>query len=287
MIINYIHNLISFLLPFEIFEHTFMKNALIAVLLASPMFGMLGTMVVNNKLAFFSDALGHGTIFALALSLSLGFTSDSMSSFILALFGVFFSITMVYVKYLSKSSVDTVIGMLASIVMAAGLLLLSKNGGIGKYSYLFVGDILTITSQEITILFVIFCVTLLLWNQIYKKLIAININLSIAVSRGINAKLIEIIFTSLVAVIIAYSIKWIGILIINSLMILPAATARNISRNMKEYLWISILVSVISSVSGLVISYLFNLPSSATIILCCAFLYIISLGVKTIRSANV
>jgi len=273
---NFLRNILGELLPFGLFSHRFMANALIAIIFVSILFGLLGTMIVNNKLSFFSDALGHSTIFAIAASIFLRINANYLS-LSLVIFGVLFSITIIQIKYMSKTSVSTVISILSSVTIAFGLIFMSKNGGMNKYANLFIGDILTISDQEIYWLILIFIFILSVWRYIYPKILAISIDSTIASSRGISPKLIETLFTCLIALIVSYSVRWIGVLIINALMIIPAASARNIAQNIKQYTIISVVISMISSITGLILSYIFGLPSGPSIVVCCTAFYAISI----------
>ena len=126
-----VYALMDTLLPFEWLHYTFMKNALIAIVLLTPLFGMLGTMAVDNKMAFFSDALGHSALTGIAIGVVLGWQSQ-MSAMLL--FGLIWAVLITFVKHHSKMSADTIISVFSSTSIALGLVVLSRGGAFAKYS---------------------------------------------------------------------------------------------------------------------------------------------------------
>lgn len=258
-----IYDIFGSLLPFSWAEYKFMINALIAVLLITPLMGILGTMAVNNKMAFFSDALGHSAFTGIALGVLLGVKNDLIS---LIAFGVFISLVITRVKNKGNTSSDTVISVFSSTGVAVGLLILSYGGAFSKYSAYLVGDILSITATEIAGLFLTLSAVVVIWIFIYNKLLIISVNRELAASRGIKTYFYENVFVVLVAVVVMISIKWVGILLINSLLILPAASARNIAKNSRGYLALSVLISLIGGVAGLFISFYADTSAGATVV---------------------
>ncbi len=250
-------------------DYGFMRNAFAAVLIITPLFGLLGTMIVNNKMAFFSDALGHSALTGIAIGVVLGI-SDSLSMLV---FAVVFALLLNKIGRKSAASTDTIISVFSSCSIAIGLAILSKGGNFSKYSSLLVGDILSITKREIISLLVIFAVTFLFWFAAFNKLNAVSLNRTLAKSRRINVRLMENMFAVFIALIVTLSIKWVGILIINALLILPAASSRNIAENMREYHFFSILFSVFSGLLGLIISYFTNVATGPMIVIIASILY--------------
>ena len=240
-------------------QYGFMRNAFIAVLIITPLFGILGTMIVNNKMAFFSDALGHSALTGIAIGVVLGVSDTSWS---MVIFAVAFALLLNQISRKSTSSTDTIISVFSSGSIAVGLAILSKGGNFSKYSSLLVGDVLSITQKEILALIVIFAATLLFWCTCFNKLNAVSLNRTLAKSRGIPVRLIENLFAVFVALIVVLSIKWVGILIINALLILPAASSRNLAENMREYHVLAVLFSMFSGVLGLIISYFTNVATT-------------------------
>ena len=274
---NIIYNVADLLLPFSWAEYKFMVNALLAVVLIAPLMGILGTMAVNNKMAFFSDALGHSAFTGIALGVLLGIHNDMIS---LIAFGIFLALVITRVKNKGKASSDTVISVFSSFCVALGLLVLSYGGGFSKYSSYLVGDILSVTGAELLALFITLVAVIVIWCFIYNKLLVISINRELAASRGIRTALYENIFVVIVAVVVMMSIKWVGILLINSLLILPAASARNIAKNSRQYLALSVLLSVICSVGGLLVSFYADTSAGATIVTASAIVFFVTYFIR-------
>ncbi len=272
-----IYNAIELLLPFSWITYDFMKNALLAILIITPLFGILGTMIVNNQMAFFSDALGHSALTGMAIGIVFGIQDTNVS---MVIFAVIFSLLLNKIKRRKTVSTDTVISVFASLSTAIGLVILSKGGNFSKYSSLLVGDILSITPKEILSLLVIFIVTLIFWYGAFNKLHAISVNETLAKSKHINSALIDNIFVVIIALIVMLSIKWVGILIINALLILPAAASRNLSSNMREYHLFSVLISVFSGIVGLILSYYNNTATGPTIVIIASIIFFMTLICK-------
>lgn len=258
------YSLVDLLLPFGWLQHAFMKNALLGVLLVTPIFGLLGTMIVNNKMAFFSDSLGHSALTGIAIGVIVGIKNPIWS---MLGFSILITIAILVVKEANTASTDTIIGVFSSTAMALGIVILSRNGGFTKYSVYLIGDLLSISSSDLLTLGIVFVLVIVLWVVIFNKLLLASMNQSLASSRGINVRLYEYLFAMIMAVIVTISIQWVGILIISSLLILPAASSRNIAKNIRQYHVYSVLIALISGVSGLVLSYFGGTATGATIVL--------------------
>lgn len=272
-----IYKIMETLLPFRCIQYDFMKNALLAVLIITPLFGILGTMIVNNKMAFFSDALGHSALTGMAVGMLLGITDASLS---MVIFAIAFALLLNQIKHSGIVANDTVISVFSSLSTAIGLVILSRGGNFSKYSALLVGDILSISPAEIFRLLLAFAATLLFWFLAFNKLHAVSLNASLAKSKRVPVRLIDHAFAVLIAVIVMLSIQWVGVLIINALLILPAAAARNISANIREYHLFSLMFSVFSGILGLVLSYHLDMAAGPMIVVIAALIFFITLFVR-------
>lgn len=276
-VMSFIYDILDVILPFSWADYKFMKNALLAIIIIAPLMGILGTMAVNNKMAFFSDALGHSALTGVALGVLLGIENEIIS---LLAFGVLMALIITRVKNKGNASSDTVISVFSSTSIALGLLVLSYGGGFSKYSAYLVGDILSVTPLEILSLLVVLVGVLVLWSLIYNKLLLISINRELAASRGVKTVLYENIFVVAVAVAVMFSIKSVGILLINSLLILPAATSRNIAKNSRSYLYMSVVISLLCGITGLITSFYINTSAGATIVMALASVFFVTYVLK-------
>ena len=272
-----IYDVLEKIVPFQWINYDFMKNALIAVLIITPLFAILGTMIVNQKMAFFSEALGHSAYTGIGIGIVFGFANKNLSMLI---FAIIFALGLNRIKRKNTVSTDTIISVFSSLGTALGLVILSSGGNFSKYSNLLVGDILSITPKEIRLLEIVFLWAVIFWLIAFNQLHAISINASLAKSKGVKVEYIEDIFAVLIAIIIMFSIRWVGILIINALLILPAASSRNVSNNMREYHLYSIIISIFSGILGLVLSYYNNTATGPTIVLVASVVFFLTLLVK-------
>jgi zinc transport system permease protein len=266
------YRIVDFILPFEWTNHEFMKNALLAILLLTPLFGLLGTMVVSNRMAFFSDSIGHGAFTGIALGALLAGIQPIWGAI---LFSILFAITITVIKNKSRASTDTIIGVFSSTAVAVGLVIMSLGGNFNKYSSYLVGDLLSIAPFEIMMLFIAFIVIIILWLLIFNRVLLISINQSLAASRGVNTLLVEILFTAAIAIIVTITIQWVGLLIINSLLVLPAAASRNVTHNVRQYHAVSVGISLFAGITGLITSYYWNTATGATIVLIAAVIFFV------------
>ncbi len=266
------YRIVDFVLPFEWTNYDFMKNALLAVLLITPLFGLLGTMVVSNRMAFFSDSIGHGAFTGIAIGALLGGVRPVWGAIV---FSVIFAITITIIKNKSTSSTDTIIGVFSSVAIAAGLVILSFGGNYSTYSSYLVGDILSISPFELTLLLAVFFIVIMLWVVIFNKVLLVSINQSLAASRGVNTLVVEMLFTAAIAVVVTITIQWVGMLLINSLLVLPAAASRNVTNNARAYHAVSVGASMLAGISGLIASYYLNTATGATIVLIAAVIFFV------------
>jgi len=274
-----IYSFFQNVLPFSFVQYTFMINALVAILLITPLFGLVGTEVVNNKMSFFSDALGHSALTGIAIGVLFG-----VENYLLSMIGfaIIFALLISMILDKGNSSADTVIGVFSSVGLALGVVILSAKGGFSKYSSYLIGDILTVTENEIVMILCLLIVVVIIWILLYNKLLLVTLSGDMASGKNIKVNLIRKIFVIVIALIVTVSIKWIGIMIINSLLVLPAAAARNICKNAKSAHFTAIGISMISGVSGLLISYYVGASASAMIVLIAAVFYFVTFAVNQI-----
>ncbi|MGE5416553.1 MAG: metal ABC transporter permease [Acidobacteriota bacterium] len=275
------YSLLNYILPFQWLEFGFMKNALLAILLVSPIFGLAGTMVVNNRMAFFSDAIGHAALTGIAIGVLLGLGSPMWA---MLAFSVLLAVLISWAHIKTEASPDTVIGVFFATAVALGIVVLSRQGGFNKYSKYLIGDLLSITPGEIVLLLLVLLVVLALWVLVFNKLFLVSFNPAVARSRRINTFVMETAFAVVIAMVVTVSIQWVGILVINSLLILPAAAARNIGSSMRSYTLTAVLISFISGITGLVLSYYWETATGATIVLCAFACYVLTVIIKGVRN---
>ncbi|MFA7000871.1 MAG: metal ABC transporter permease [Candidatus Omnitrophota bacterium] len=267
------YRLVDFALPFEWAHYAFMKNALLAVLLSAPLFGLVGTVVVTNRMAFFSDVLGHSALTGIAAGLWLG-TGDPLVGMIA--FMIVLSVLITLFKTATRASYDTVLGVFFGAVTAAGIVLLSRGGGFAKFTPYLIGDILAVEPSRLYTLAALSSAAALYWFCLANKLVLISVSPVLAFSRRVPALWVQLSFGVLLAVVVGFSVRLVGILMINSLLILPAAAARNLARNVREFTTWSVAISLVCGVAGLLASYYWGAAAGATIVLFAACFYGVS-----------
>ena len=277
---NFWHELIG-RLPFEWTQFAFMRTALLAVLVVSPLFALMGTLVVNNRMAFFSDAIGHASLTGVALGVLLGLASPFWA---LLGFGLILGFGIISVQRFTRSTMDTVISLSMSFSIALGVALLSRGGNFNKFSHYLVGDLLSITTVEVEQLLL---TTLVVGGGLllaYNRILLVGLNESLARSRGLSAWWTQVLFCSAVVMVVVMNLNWVGLLIINSLLIVPAAGARNIANNARQYVLYAVAIALFSGITGLIVSYYANTATGASIVLVAILCFLLSLGVKAARS---
>ena len=270
------------LLPTEMLRWDFMKNALLAILLMAPLFGLMSTMIVTGRMSFFSDALGHSAFTGIAIGSIFGIAFPIWGA---VAFSVVFALLFSYVRSRSNQAADTLIGVFSSTAVALGIFIATLGGGsFTKYNKYLIGDILSITPAEIGALAVVFVGVAVFWVLCSNRLTLTSVHPQLASSRGIPVHFSQGVFTTAIAVVVTLTISSVGLLILNSLLVLPAASSRNISRNLKQYHLFSVLFALISGIGGLICSYYLEVSAGAAISLMLALCFAISFCFRKVRA---
>lgn len=261
-------------LPFEIFHWTFMKNALLAILLLAPLFGLLSTMIVTGKMSFFSDALGHSAFTGIAIGCICGIAAPT---WVAVLFSVVFALLFSFVRSRSNHAADTLIGVFSSTAVALGIFVATLGGSsFTKYNKYLIGDILSVTPSQIGLLALVLIAVIVFWVLFSNRLTLVSIHPQLASSRGFKIWQTQTLFTVAIAMVVTLAISWVGLLILNSLLVLPGASARNISRTLRQYHIISVLLALVAGIGGLCVSYYLGASAGAAISLILALCFAVS-----------
>ena len=261
-------------LPVEMLHWDFMKNSLLAILLMAPLFGIMSTMVVTGKMSFFSDALGHSAFTGIAIGTICGIAAPLWAA---VLFSILFAVLFSYVRSRSNHAADTLIGVFSSTAVALGIFVATLGGdSFTKYNQYLIGDILSITPAEIGALALILVFVISFWVISSNRLTLTAIYPQLASSRGIRVGLSQTVYTVAIAITVTLTISSVGLLILNSLMVLPAAASRNVSKNLKQYHLFSVVFSLIAGILGLVVSFYLGSSAGAAISLSLAAIFGIS-----------
>ena len=269
-------------LPIEMLRWDFMKNALLAILLMAPLFGLLSTMIVTGRMSFFSDALGHSAFTGIAIGCICGIAAPIWMA---VGFSVFFALLFSYVRSRSNQAADTLIGVFSSTAVALGIFIATLGGGsFTKYNKYLIGDILSVTAAEIGMLALVLVGVLVFWVIYSNRMALTAIHPELASSRGISVGMSQTLFTVAIAVVVTLAISSVGLLILNSLLVLPAAAARNVARNLRQYHFCSVLFALMAGLTGLTVSYYWGCSTGAAISLTLALIFAVTFGFRKGRS---
>ena len=273
----------------ELLTYGFVVNALMAGLIIGPVLGSLGTLVVVKRFAFFSEAIGHSALTGVAIGILLGepYTGPYGS-----LFGycLLFGLMLNYLRNRTGLSPDTLIGVFLSLSLALGasmLLILASRINIHILENVLFGSVLTVNSQDLTVLAVVALLTLMAMLPFYNRMMLVSFNPQLAAVRGVSVKLMDYLFVVLVTMVTVASVKVIGAILVGALLVIPAACARLVSRSLRGFFWGSVVISVVSALAGILLPIVFNLPvpSGAAIILVAGSLFLLAAVARSLVPA--
>ena len=274
--VSFLCELIGKAIPLECMQMRFMQEAMLGLILVAPMAAVAGTQVVNFRMAFFSDAIGHSAFAGVAFGLLFAISPNLT----MPLLAVIVGLGIMAVKQRSGLSTDTIIGVFFSAVVASGLAVVSRYPQAARDMQMFLyGDILTISDQEIAALFGLLAVFLLFQGFAFNKLICIGLNLQLAKAHRIKVMIYQYLFAALLSLIVIFSVKAVGVLLVTAMLITPAAAARNLASSYGRMLWISVIVSIVCAIAGLLLSAQewLRTAAGATIVICACLVFCISL----------
>lgn len=269
-------------MPFGFMEPQFMKQAFAGLMLLAPMAAMTGTQVVNFKMAFYADAISHTAFAGVAVGLLAGLSPY----WTMPLFAVLIGISIIAVKKRTMLSSDTVTGVFFSAIIAFGLAVISRNPNLSRDMLRFLyGDILSISETDIYCLAFLFVILIIFQFFSFNKLLYWGLNPTLAKVHNVNGGIYQYIHAALLAMIVIFSVWWVGVLLATGMLIIPAATARNFVNSSAGMFWWSIVISLSSALTGFVIStqQWADTATGATVILAAFCWFAVSIIIKNIR----
>lgn len=259
--------LMGHLLPFPFAEPAFMKRAILALLLVAPAAAAIGVPLVQHRMVFFSDAIGHSAFTGVAMGMVLGISP----SFTVAAFGAVVAVAIVLVRGRTGLSPDTVTGVFFSAVVALGIAVISRERGLTRSLPAFLyGDPLAVTDAELSWMAVLLLLVAGYLTLFYNRILLLGIHEGFARTKGVPARAVGISFALAVALVVTAAIRAVGILLVTALLVIPAASARNVARGAAPALWISVGISLLSGISGIVASWYLDTATGATVVLAAA-----------------
>lgn len=240
----------------------FLQRALLAGFLISILAGLVGVMTLIRKTAFYGDAISHSSLAGVAMGLALGI----YPLYTATIYAILVALALPTLKKKLALSLDNVLGIILPFSMGLGVLIFALLPGYQPemMSFLF-GNILTIRMQEIYFLLAIFVISVLVMVALFNQILLTSLDEDYAQLLGLKVKWLQRIYEILVAIIIVAGVKLLGVILINALLIIPASTAKNLSPNLKSWLIISPIISVVVVLGGTMFSIILNTPPGATI----------------------
>ncbi|MFK7866375.1 MAG: metal ABC transporter permease [Alphaproteobacteria bacterium] len=262
---------------FFLFE-PFIIKALLAGIGVALITGVLGCFVVWRRMAYFGDSLAHSALLGIALGIATGINLNAATLMV----GASFALLLLWLQRRKLFATDTLLGILAHAALSFGMISLSLQGErINLHGYLF-GDILSVGSTAL--IWIYGCglfVLLLLW-RFWDKLILITLHEDLASAEFTNPFYMQILLMLLMTLVVALSLHIVGILLITSMLIIPAATARQFARSPEQMALLSVIFGVMAVCAGMIASFFLNTPTGPTIVASCASLFILTLPIKLI-----
>ena len=248
----------------EALSYTFVQNALIAGVLLSIITGIIGALVVVNRLVFLSGGIAHSSYGGIGLAIYFGF-SISLGS---AIFALASALLVAYLSIKNRDRTDTIIGVVWAVGMALGVVLVDLTPGYSGdlMSYLF-GSILAVSKADLYFMGALAVVVVVFIHIFYREILAISYDSHYASLRGINSNFFYTAILVLSALAIVVSIKVVGLILVIALMTIPTFIAEKVSKSLYSMMIFSAIFSTIFTVTGLSISYAFDISSGASIIL--------------------
>jgi zinc transport system permease protein len=271
------------------FEYPFVTRGAITVLIVAPLLGGLSHLVVARRLAFFSAALGQAALTGLTIGIVLGEPLNSPVAGITG-FCLLCAVTMIYVKRRATLPPDTLVGVFMALTLGLGICLLvavTKRFNIHQIQAVMFGSVLTVTDGDLGVLLLVAIAVAIAIGRIYNALLSDSLSTSMARARGVNTTAAEYIFVMALTFAITVSLKVVGAFLVEAMVVVPAACARNLSRNIAGSVALSVLIALASGFSGLAVSTVWQVPTGGAIVLCLSlcFFVTLALGAATRRLA--
>ncbi|MFS4890724.1 metal ABC transporter permease [Staphylococcus aureus] len=257
----------------HLFTYQFLNRALITSIIVGIVCGTVGSLIVLRGLSLMGDAMSHAVLPGVALSFLFG-----IPMFVGALItGMIASIFIGYITSSSKTKPDAAIGISFTAFLASGIIIISLINTTTDLYHILFGNLLAITNSAFLTTIVIGSIVLILIIIFYRPLMISTFDPTFSRMSGLNTTLLHYFVMLLLSLVTVASIQTVGIILVVALLITPASTAFLISKKLYSMMIIASLISVVSSIVGLYYSYIYNIPSGATIVLCTFVIYIITL----------
>ncbi|MES2626654.1 MAG: metal ABC transporter permease [Pseudomonadota bacterium] len=270
----------------SILFYEFVINALFCAIIIGPLLGCVGTMIVAKRMAFFSQAVGNAALTGVAIGVLIGesYTAPYVSMFS---FCIVFGIVLNYTKSRTRMSADALIGVFLSISLAIGaslVLFVSARVNTHILESVMFGSILTVNDLDMNVLLVVTIITVIVGLPLYNRMLLASLNASLAQVRGIQVQAIEYVFIVLVTIITVACVKIIGAVLVEALLLIPAAAARNLSRGLGSFVYTTMIIATLSCFGGILIPMQWDIPvpSGGAIVLVAAAFFVVTTIIRSV-----
>ena len=264
----------------EPFKYDFMIRSLIMAFISGIMLPLLGSFVINKNMGFMADAMAHATMPIIAVGVFLGFSISALGAPAAILVALFLG----FIIKNTNIGEDTSIGIIFSSFFALGFILIAVLDVSINLEDLLFGQILAVSNFDVIIIFILFIIVATIFTVFYKQLLFYSFDPVGAQIRGLNTSFLNYLFLIMLSLAIIGSLQTVGIILVLSMLIIPAASAKLVTKSFNRSILIGVIFGVIASVSGLLLSYYFNLPSGPSMSLVATGIFILSFIVSKLRN---
>ncbi|MBY6016465.1 metal ABC transporter permease [Ferrimonas balearica] len=270
----------------ESFGYGFLVNALVAALFIGPILGALGTLVIAKRLAFFSEAVGHGALTGVAIGILLGEPTDNPMIGLFC-FCMIFALLLHYIRNRTNVPYDTLVGVFLAVALAGGaalLMFVARKINIHLLENVLFGSILTVTDADILLLVVATMLIAVFFVPTFNRMLLTCISPDLARVRGWQTAIYDYLFVVMITLITIAAVKIIGAVLVGALLLIPGATARLLTRDMGAFVRLSALLATLACVLGTLLPMEMGLPipSGAAIILLSATAFLAATGYRIV-----
>ena len=274
------------LLP-AVFQHAFMVRGLLAALIIGPLLGAVGTLVVAKRLVFFTQTVGHGALTGVALGLLLG---EPIGGTYAGLYGFCLGVALVmtYLRHRVPASTDAIVGVVLAQILGLGIIamvLVTKQYNVHQVEAVLFGSLIALTDRDLLVLAGTALLSAGVLAATFNPVMLATFSPALARTRGIRPEVYEYVFVAMATLVVVASLKLVGALLVLVLIVIPAATARALSRGLVGFFWCSVGAATVSTVAGLMLSAWLPIPTGAAIVVAASALFYLALPLRWLRRA--
>lgn len=258
----------------DILFEPFFRRALLAGLAVALVAGPIGCFIVWRRMAYFGETLAHAGLLGAGLGLLFN-VNIAVTAVVVAMI---LALVLIALRRQQQLAVDTILGILSHTALALGVVVIGLvTGAVTGHLDILFGDVLTVSSRDVWTVWIVAAAALLLLATLWRRMIAISVHEDLARAEGINVQLVELLFTLLIAFVVAISMKIVGLLLITALTVIPAAAARRLSATPEGMAVLSVVLAAAAVLAGLFMSAAWGTVAGPSIVLSAGLLFVLTL----------